>query len=335
MEFHAHCICPDFLYENINNLLLTNYILSKNTAFVIDNKGILFNHYTKLVSNDKNKYELLFALKTQIDNYYCENKNKIILVDTNKINTINELIVDITKNARTLYDKSILTSNNEVFYDYIDELRSQRISVYTINNIDTLINTCIIEKQEKKLSYNKLDRDINYALDSLVRDYNINKKEDELNDLVRIILGNKYNVKDQSREGISSSGISSGELDIVIEDDNRTLFTIIEAMRLSSIKKSTIDTHYKKLMTNYNPLGIKITYLITYYYGSKFNNWWESYKGYIENIPSELFNFDDIKLFELKEEKLKYLNIKKAIHGFEIDGSQCHCIHYAVKLKEG
>ena len=45
MTMHAHCFCPSFLVENINNISLVNYILESGSQFILDDKEYLFSYY--------------------------------------------------------------------------------------------------------------------------------------------------------------------------------------------------------------------------------------------------------------------------------------------------
>jgi hypothetical protein len=55
-----------------------------------------------------------------------------------------------------------------------------------------------------------------------------------------------YDVKDQTRRGCSATGISAGEVDILIEESNMP-FTIIEALILSSLSQDYLNKHLDKI----------------------------------------------------------------------------------------
>lgn len=146
------------------------------------------------------------------------------------------------------------------------------------------------------------------------------------------MLSKRYEVRDQTREGISSTGISAGELDIAIED-NGNLISLIEPMKLASIDSAYINLHYTKLLRNYNPLMVKRTFLITYYEGSRFESWWDRYKAHVTLLNAETLSIDpDIEFDSVEDINSRYPAIKKLIHHFRLGREHFACIHYAVKL---
>ncbi|EPG7654311.1 hypothetical protein LQE18_003608, partial [Proteus mirabilis] len=141
-----------------------------------------------------------------------------------------------------------------------------------------------------------------------------------------------YKVKDQSREGESLTKKDKGELDIIIED-GQDLFAIIEALRLKSVDKRVINEHYIKLLKNYNPLGVKNTFLITYYYGASFSSWWDKYTKYISTINKDIFQLDELSFTEVKDCTSNYLNIKRLEHYAKINNENFKCIHIAINIR--
>ncbi len=106
------------------------------------------------------------------------------------------------------------------------------------------------------------------------------KLENSLNRLVAFFLKGFYgegSIRCEEPQGISLTTISSGELDITVLK-NGCQFAIIEALRLTNIKKSGelsdtskdyITDHVRKLMINYDSLGDETKILIIYAYIDK------------------------------------------------------------------
>lgn len=107
-------------------------------------------------------------------------------------------------------------------------------------------------------------------------------KEDVRNTYIRDILrAKKYIVSDQTLIGKSESGKSSGELDIEVFEKWDKPLALMEALIISSDGLGDIrywNRHLKKLLDNYNPIGIPEVYLISYVECSKdkFKELWMS-----------------------------------------------------------
>lgn len=83
-----------------------------------------------------------------------------------------------------------------------------------------------------------------------------NATEDQRNDYIRDILDAVgYDVKDQTRRGLSPSGKAAGEVDILIKEHGFPI-TIIEALNLDSLNKEYLDKHIDKIY-NYDTAGNK------------------------------------------------------------------------------
>lgn len=135
----------------------------------------------------------------------------------------------------------------------------------------------------------------------------INATEDERNDYIRDMLGQyDYVIKDQTRRGLSSTGISSGEVDIYVEK-NRVPFTIIEALNLSSMNTDYLAKHLNKIYT-YDTTGNQFNVCLVYAKLKDFASFWEKYSDFIkgfafpypitsvdENIDAD-FNGSEIKI---------------------------------------
>lgn len=113
--------------------------------------------------------------------------------------------------------------------------------------------------------------------------------EDDRNDVVRNSLRDKdYIVYDQTRKGISESGIGSGELDMDIRRLPAEPWTICEALIVKGYTKEW-NEHLDKLLNNYNPYGLSVLYLLTYVDSGqeKFGKIWDKYQTHIcEDQPA-------------------------------------------------
>lgn len=111
----------------------------------------------------------------------------------------------------------------------------------------------------------------------------IDASEDQRNDYIRDMLSQfNYVIKDQTRRGISSSGISSGEIDILVEKD-KSPFTIIEALNLSSMDKEYLAKHLNKIYT-YDTTGNPFNVCLTYAKVKNFASFWEKYCDFVKGF---------------------------------------------------
>jgi hypothetical protein len=106
--------------------------------------------------------------------------------------------------------------------------------------------------------------------------------EDRYNDLLLAILRLRFpvwgwEITDQARSGSSPTGISAGEVDILITAAGNSI-TLFEALILSRKNKSLTQKHIKKI-TSYASF-LDRYYMIIYYTGTpnRFNATWNNYK---------------------------------------------------------
>jgi len=117
--------------------------------------------------------------------------------------------------------------------------------------------------------------------------------ENERNTFISSILeASGYYVKDQTLWGKSNGGKSPGEIDIFIRQRNGEPLSIIEALNLSSLSKTYIDLHLKKIF-GYDPNGLKHNFILVYSTASKFLELWNKYTKYLPSVeyPCEFIEF--------------------------------------------
>ncbi|APO43873.1 hypothetical protein BS614_07525 [Paenibacillus xylanexedens] len=118
--------------------------------------------------------------------------------------------------------------------------------------------------------------------------------ENHRNDYIRDLLdamGYSGN-RDQTRLGTSSAGKEAGEVDILVRKDNRP-FSIIEALNLSSVKKSNISLHIDKIY-RYDTLGYICNFIVSYVKVTDFLSFWNRYVSFVQtySYPFELVKFE-------------------------------------------
>ena len=163
---------------------------------------------------------------------------------------------------------------SEVFNEFID--------------IDEILGTL---KNPEKLSEVDLDSTMASLLDSLMDALHklqgnaayYDANEDTCNSYIRDLLEMRgYSCKDQTFHGISKTGKSYGELDILIRDKDRDVsLSIYEAIKLQGFGKVEQDRlmeHLIRLLDNYNPEGFKNLFLTSYVSWSK-----DKFHAYVED----------------------------------------------------
>lgn len=123
----------------------------------------------------------------------------------------------------------------------------------------------------------------------------IDASEDERNDYIRDMLDREeeYVIKDQTRRGLSASGVSSGEIDILVEMDNYP-FTVIEALNLNSLNKDYLGKHLDKIYT-YDTTGDYFNVCLVYAECKEFASFWEKYCDFVKRYkyPYPLVTADE------------------------------------------
>ena len=178
---------------------------------------------------------------------------------------------------------------SEVFDEFID--------------IDEILGTI---KSPDKLFFEELDSQIAALLDSLMdalkklqgNSTYYDARENKCNSYIRDLLEMRgYSCKDQTLHGISATGKSDGELDILIRDKDRDVdLSIFEALKLKAFGKAEQDNlmeHLRKLLDNYNPEGFSNVFLVSYVSWDKnrFNDLANEYCEYVRRDVVTKFRF--------------------------------------------
>ena len=154
--------------------------------------------------------------------------------------------------------------------------------------------------------------------------------EDQRNDYIRDILETAgYDVKDQTRRGLSPSGKAAGEVDILIKNKNFPV-TIIEALNLTSLNTRYLDNHIDKIY-GYDTAGNAFNTILSYVNVSNFVGFCNKY---VEHIKGYKYPFEIISVEEnVNIGKVSYSDIKvmKTLHNR--NGVETSLFHICVLLK--
>jgi len=137
--------------------------------------------------------------------------------------------------------------------------------------------------------------------------------EDQMNDYVRDLLDAMgYVVRDQTRQGTSSEGRQAGEVDILVKSEN-TPFSILEALRLSSVDTAYMATHIEKIY-GYDTAGNKCNFIISYVKTERFAEFWRRYVEFVKsyNYPFPQTNFMVLQNSQYSELKCAVTTLKRS-----------------------
>lgn len=118
--------------------------------------------------------------------------------------------------------------------------------------------------------------------------------EDQRNDYLRDLLETSgYDVKDQTRRGLSPTGKAAGEVDILIKENGLPI-AVIEALNLGSLDKAYLDKHIDKIY-GYDTAGNSFNVVLSYVTLANFSEFCSKYIEHIEThtYPYPLIAIED------------------------------------------
>ena len=174
-------------------------------------------------------------------------------------------------------------------------------------------------------------------------DYRLNGNgrgmEDKRNRRIRDdLFGWGYNIQDQSQRGLSGTGNSIGELDLLLHNDKRELWTAIEALRVSKVARTEWNKHLNKLLVNYNYFGAPFLFLLTYVDATPddFAEIWEDYQTHIKEYDPEHFTYLVNSFVEPNDpSNPKYIKIAKCRYDCAGDATTVYHIFVRIPTQNG
>jgi internalin A len=143
-------------------------------------------------------------------------------------------------------------------------------------------------KDDTHFDYHKLTKDfVTIALLETENRHTItNENEDQTNDRFKTALVHrKYIVGDQSRGGTSATEKSSGERDLLIRNNQTGVAeSVIEAFILKQMNSKVINSHYQKLVNNYDTTGNQRNFILVYAKSKNFAGLWKKYQKHFSDF---------------------------------------------------
>lgn len=195
------------------------------------------------------------------------------------------------------------------------------------------VKTCRLQhtkSENNNISMDNIMRDLYVACIKLQSNslyYSVS--EDQRNDYIRDIMETYgYNVKDQTRRGLSPTGKAAGELDIFIQDAGLPV-TIIEALNLNSLNTIYLDKHIDKIY-DYDTAGNYFNVILSYV---TVNNFEDFCNKYINHIKGHIYPY---QLTGIEEnycvDDNAYSDIKMILTKHNRNGKETLLVHICVSI---
>ena len=162
--------------------------------------------------------------------------------------------------------------------------------------------------KDERIPEKELSDKVLRALSKMQRNhnYNSNSSEDTMNDYIRDILDESYNVKDQTRQGDSVKGDEAGEVDIQLCDSGFPL-VMIEGVKLDSLVKETLNSHVDKVLVNYDPNGCPYAFVLIYTTVVRFD---EFYRKLLNHLKE--YEFPYKRQTDIQDSETGYTELRHA-----------------------
>lgn len=155
---------------------------------------------------------------------------------------------------------------------------------------------------------------------------------DALNNLSRGRSNYKFVAFDQTLRGTGDTGSQEGELDIMVQDGGKD-WVIIEAVNITGKDKANWNKHLKKLLDNYNPMGLEMLVLVDYVECTKdeYTDWRNSYDGHIKKHAPEDYKIcaGTYKTVQV-DTKSQYMDVRRCV--YTRGGKNFTVYHYFVRI---
>ena len=158
--------------------------------------------------------------------------------------------------------------------------------------------------------------------------YSGNSKEDVINDYIRDVLRAKGNtVLDQSRQGRSLSEKDAPRIDLKVQCCDYEP-AIIESIRVKSLETDNLRKHIKKLMLNYDPVGVFSHFLLVFFHGKHFGDFTSKIIHWLKS-----FKINEIVFGKISEER-RSVNISEIKIECKREGCMVELVIIAVNMGE-
>lgn len=160
------------------------------------------------------------------------------------------------------------------------------------------------------------------------------KNEDKYNDVIVSFLRLRlrflsWYVSDQTRGGESETRKGPGERDWTV-GDGRGIQAIFEALCLKCLDVDYVDRHVDKVVSNYNAIAVGCVYVVVYYEGSSWPQFWDKYSSHVESRPPPGVEF--VERGDGVSSRVRSANLRMIRLVYKRDRTPLHVYHLAINL---
>ncbi|AUS26746.1 hypothetical protein [Paenibacillus polymyxa] len=286
------CQNPDYWidYRKEFNYLCVQFYELKNVEY----KENLF--FGKIVQNTSEKIIEYFIEPIFKFNYKASLSKIDVLLNQDSITDIEKKFLNYLKNiviSDTVTGQDTSLSYIKEIYPTINDKDIDEF-IKSLHESNKTVAVLKLLESTKRYSYDVLLNSIVNACVKLQGNHLYrNVSEDDRNGFIKNILETTgFYIKDQTRWGVSNTGKSAGEVDLLIEEKNIP-YSIIEALNLSSLDANYLNLHINKIF-KYDTTGLPFNFIISYVKIKDFGSFWLKYKKHIteHNYPYKLETID-------------------------------------------
>ena len=154
------------------------------------------------------------------------------------------------------------------------------------------------------------------------------QKENVINDGLRDRLSMVFDCHDQTRQGSSENEVDAGSVDLLIKHLDVPI-SIIESIRLDSLRQERIRRHIIKVLDNYDPNGCRITNLVIYAMMVDFSGFWKKLLLYLNTFE---YPYDVVE--EVANINTGLAEIKHSLVVLNREGTEVSFHVYAVHMRK-
>ncbi len=345
---------PCFFFWNLKNDRKKIIALSSNTNVYLMLKDIINKVTVEYERLDKIEKELeMFGNIQRYDLLFANLLDKAKNLDNNQCIAITDFLnekqnyLDIKHLIKDKHIKNDLKRINQWKRQYHGELEdADKKKAYknlmdshqsAVENIDSLLDQVeindydIMKNKEQKIDKNTFIKKLVSVCIKLQANATYYKStENRRNDYVRDLLETSgYDVKDQTRRGLSSKKKAAGEVDILLKEKEMPI-AVIEALNLDSLNLNYIDKHLSKIF-DYDTAGNDYNIILNYVSVSDFNKFCSGYYNYIKfyKYPFKIIGSEDNVV--IGDKSYNEIKIMKTLH--IRNGSNTELYHICIHIR--
>ena len=261
----------EFIISELNNNLEDHCKLHSNLVTTVN----LYNNKVNFLFKKIYDIPILYRKKARfIDNF--KESFKFTYITDGDVGLENDFYAACIMHIYYNY-KKLLKQINKALKIFTKE------KVEKLNKDEAIFNELTFINDLTNLMY-KLQSNITYYKSNNVNSNLENKRNRYIRDLLEVNgKKNNFKISDQSQRGESPKCKEPGEIDLIIEYNDKP-FTYIEALNMEDdFNKKYLQEHIKKLTTNYDKVGNSFNVILVYADSKDFNNFKEKYRNFINS----------------------------------------------------